>query len=258
MSGLNTRVTVFGTGGAVPEVGGDSPSFLINDKYLVDTGWAAVQNLREHGVDPLELDYLIFTHFHHDHYLSLPSLLFYFLSRGNVRDLKIIGPAEDLERMVKRALDFLDAERYWSKDEVPTLIPLQPGDSYETEDFRLDTCSTIHPVQGLAYRFTDARTDKSFTFSGDTAYHPPIAELAKGSLLLIHEAALGPKAADPNDNAYMHSGSIDAARIAEAAGVATLLLLHGASSRVDACLETAKQAFNGSVEWPHFGQTFVL
>ncbi|WP_240633488.1 MBL fold metallo-hydrolase [Paenibacillus montanisoli] len=255
---MNTRITIFGTSGAVPEIGGDSPSFLINDKYLVDTGWAAIQNLRGHGVDPLELDYLIFTHFHHDHYLSLPSLLFYFLSWGKLQELKIIGPAEDLERMVKRALDFLDAERFFAKDEVPTLIPLQPGDNYETEGFRLDTCSTIHPVQGLGYRFTDARTGKSFAFSGDTAYHPPIAELAKGSALLIHEAALGPKAADPNDNAYMHSGSIDAARIAEAAGVDRLLLLHGAASRAEACVEAAKQEFGGSVEWPHFGQTYVL
>lgn len=254
-----TTITFLGTSGAIPEVGGDSPAFLINERYLVDTGWSVVPNLRNKGIDPLQLDYVFFTHFHHDHYLSLPSLLFYWLMRGKpLQELKIVGPADDLELIVKRAMSFLHAERYYDKDNLPTLIPLVPGDGYEEALFRIDTCSTIHPVQGLCYRFADKRTGQVVSFTGDTAYHPPIAEHVRASNLLIHESALGPIAANPDDNAYMHAGAIDAARIAEEAGAGKLLLVHAYAGKAASCVEAAKQVFRGEVEWPKDGQTYVL
>ncbi|SFJ80336.1 Metallo-beta-lactamase superfamily protein [Paenibacillus sp. UNC496MF] len=254
-----TTITFLGTSGAIPEAGGESPTFLINGRYLVDTGWTAVANLRNRGIEPLELEYVFFTHFHHDHYMALPSLLYYWLMRGKpLRELKIVGPAEDLELIVKRAVSFLHPERYYGKDDVPTLIPLLPGDGYEEAAFRLETCATVHPVQGLCYRFMDRRSGKTFTFTGDTAYHPPIAEHARGSALLVHESALGPVAADPANNAYMHAGAIDAGRIAEAAGVPKLLLVHALSSRAESCVAAAKVVFRGEVEWPADGQTYVL
>lgn len=254
-----TTVTILGTSGAIPEVGGDSPTFLINDRYLVDTGWSVISNLRGRGIDPLQLEYVFFTHFHHDHYMSLPSLLYYFLMKGKpLQELKIVGPAEDLMLIVTRAMSFLHAERYFDAANVPTLIPLVPGDSYENGDFRIGTCPTIHPVQGLCYRFEDKQTSKVFSFTGDTAYYPPIGEHVKGSDLLIHEAALGPIAANPDDNAYMHAGAIDAARIAEAAGVGKLLLIHAYASRTEASVAEAKQVFRGEVEWPRDGQMYVL
>jgi ribonuclease BN (tRNA processing enzyme) len=72
-----TRVTFLGATSAVPDAGCDTASFVINDRILVDTGWSVVGNLRNLGIDPNQIDTLIFTHMHHDHYLSLPSLLFY-------------------------------------------------------------------------------------------------------------------------------------------------------------------------------------
>lgn len=254
-----TKITFFGTSGAVPEVGGDSPTFLINDKYLVDTGWSVIDNLRSSGHDPLQLEYLIFTHFHNDHYMSLPSLLFYYLMRGRpLEELKIIGPAEDLQLIVRRAIDFLHAERYGWANLSPVLIPLTPGEAYEEENFRLDTCSTAHPVQGLCYRFLDKKSGRLFSFTGDTAFHPPIIEHVRGSALLIHESALGPIAANPDKNDYMHSGAIDAATIAEEAKVGKLLLLHGSAQIAEPCVQAAKQIFSGEVEWPKDGQTYII
>ena len=254
-----TKITILGNSTAVPETGNDSPTFLINDRYLVDTGWWSVESMRARGIDPVQLEYVIFTHFHHDHYMGLPQLLYYLIMRHKpLKELKIIGPAEDLELIVRRSISFLHPERYYTDDVFPTLIPIAPGESYEAEGFRLDTCTTIHPVQGICCRFTDKANGKVFSFTGDTAYHPPIIEHVRGSALLIHEAALGPIAAAPDDNAYMHSGSIDAARIAEAAGVEKLLLIHAAASRAEPSVQAAKEAYRGEVEWARFGHTYVL
>ena len=76
-----TAVTFLGTEAVVPEGGGDTASFVINGKYLVDTGWYAAIKMNCYGLDPLRLEYLFLTHCHHDHYIGLPHLLFYFAMR---------------------------------------------------------------------------------------------------------------------------------------------------------------------------------
>ena len=254
-----TDITFLGTSSAHPEIGGDTASFVINRRVLVDTGWHVTDNLRNLGIDPTSIHHIVFTHFHPDHYLSLPSLFYYILTRTrNLRQLKIIGPESDLELTVNRTIEFL-----WQGHKIvtagrPELIPLGSGDSFEADDFRLDVTDSVHPVPGLCYRFTDKQTGVLFSFSGDTAYHEPLADFYRGSQLLIHEATLGPEAGNPDTNAQLHSGAEDAARIAKLAGVGQLLLVHGTRERAPACVEAAKRIFGEAVSWPVKGESVRL
>src|SRR5690554_3159134 len=90
---VDTVITILGNGAVRPSVGGESASILVNGHVLVDVGWCNVLHMRRFGIDPAGIDHLVITHFHHDHYMGLPQLL-YFLGRG--RRLTILGPAEDL------------------------------------------------------------------------------------------------------------------------------------------------------------------
>ncbi len=252
-----TKITFLGTSGATPENGNDTASFVINDKYLVDTGWNVVMNLMSVGINPRDIQYVIFTHFHHDHYMSLPALL-YFLISGKSQNLKIIGPAEELEHIVTLSLAFLQRERYFEDSIIPELIPLRPGECYETSEFKLDACAALHPVPALCYRYQDKRNEQFFSFTGDTAYYPPIIEHVRNSALLIHEESLGPTEANPDSNDYLHSGSVDAARIAEQAGVGKLLLVHGPLMKASDSVEAAKKHFSREVEWPGTGQIYYV
>jgi len=92
--------TIIGDSSCVPDVGHDSACFLINGKHLVDTGWCSALNMRRYGVDPLSLESIILTHFHQDHYLGLPQLLFFMgLRKRRGPRLKIIGPDQHLEKV---------------------------------------------------------------------------------------------------------------------------------------------------------------
>jgi ribonuclease Z len=254
-----TKITFLGTSTAVPDLGSDTASLLINDRILVDTGWKSAENLRRMQVEPTSLEHVIFTHFHQDHYVSLPSLLFYIIMRKkDLTGLKIVGPAQDLELTVERTLEFLKQGSNILVSGKPQLIPLAPGDEYETDSFMLHTHETVHPVPGLSYRFTDKNNGVVFAFCGDTAYHPPLAQFVKGSKLLIHEVSLGPGAADPDNNPSLHSGAQDAARIAAAAGVESLLLMHGRLALADECVKAAKEIFTGDVAYPKDFQTIEL
>lgn len=253
-----TTLTFLGTSTATPDLGADTASFVINRRYLVDTGWNSVGNLRRLEIDPLRLEYVIFTHFHHDHYLSLPSLLFYLISKKKLGDVRFVGPADDLEKVMKLSVEFLQADRFWPGLDFPRIIPLQPGETFENGDFRMDTCPTVHPVQSMCTRFLDKQTGKIVSFTGDTAYHPPLIEHIRGSDLLIHEASLGPVAADPDNNGFQHSGALDAARIAEQAGVPRLMLVHGPLGRAQECVSAAAALFSGQALWPTEGQTYSV
>jgi len=233
------EITFVGTSSCIPDIGSETASFVINGRHLVDTGWCAVLRMRRYGLDPLGLESIILTHLHQDHYIGLAQLLFYIgLKRHGgaaVRPLHIIGPGEHLAHVVNAALEFLQIPRFPELKVDYILVPLSPGHGFEFDDLRLETCAAQHvsgegvPEPALAYRVTENTTGVSFTFTGDTSFHPPIAKFAKGSQLLIHDAA--------------HTSARDAATIARMAGVKRLLLIHYSQSEADSLLAAARDTF---------------
>ena len=111
----------------------------------------------------------------------------------------------------------------------------------ELGDFFIETCGSLHPVDGLCYRFTNRNTKSSFVYTGDTAFHPPIADHAKGALLLIHEASHGPNSV--TDTKWGHCGAPEAARIAEMARVKSLALIHCPANLGEKAVEVAQGIF---------------
>src|SRR5579871_448290 len=254
------QITFLGTAAVVPGSGQDSTSFVINGRHPVDTGWYGALKMLRYGLDPVDLETLILTHCHHDHYLGLPMLLFYRSTRAASRPdcppLKIVGPAEDLERVIRLALQFLQSDRYPQVAPAMELFPLRPGDHFETVAFQLETCAAIHTVPALCYRFTDRRTGKRFAFTGDSAPSAKIVEHVRGASLLIHEASYGAASAPEND-AYLHSGAPDAARIASEAQVSRLALVHGVAEKQEAAVVAAQALFPNTF-WPADGQIVVI
>ena len=260
MSIPQTTITFLGTASAVPGARHDTASFIINGKYLVDTGWYAAIRMLEYSFNPMDLEYLFFTHCHHDHYIGLPHLLFYLrMRRREFPDhppLKIVGPAEDVEKVITLAHRFLQTDRFPELEQIPEIIPLNPGESYQTEAFRIDTCATIHPVQGLCYKFTDKASGAVLGFTGDSAYYPPIAEHLKGVTFLIHEASHGAENPEPGSSSG-HSGALQAAAIAQTAEVHLLALIHCPEKHAQAALTAAQRIFSNTI-FPADGQTVRL
>jgi ribonuclease Z len=260
MTDQKTTVTFLGTDSVVPGPGQDTATLVINGRYQVDTGWYSTIKMRSYGIDPLDLDYLFMTHFHHDHYISMPQLLFYNAMRHyketGYKPLHIAGPREDLERVVELSRQFLQAEKFPEAACPVVLHPLSPGDELEDENFHASIGQSIHPVPALCYKFTDKKTGATICFTGDTAYSPAIVEHAKGVDLLITEASHGANAADPN-NAYGHQGAPDAARMASEAGARRLALMHCNVDKRPGAV-AAGQAIFPNTFWPGDGETIVV
>ena len=257
---MSVTLTFLGTASVTPEAGHDTASFLINRNILVDTGWNAATRMLSYGFSPLDLEYLVLTHCHHDHYLGLPHLLFYRRMRQRDREslppLNVIGPSEDVQRIVDLSRDLLQVDRFPDVDHVPTVHRLSPGESFECPSFRLTTCDTLHAVQGLCYRYEDRSDGVSFGFTGDTAYHPPIAEFLKHCPLIVHEAAHGARQIE-NAGETGHSSALDAARIALAAKAERLALMHLIENDVTEAVSVARAVFPGAFH-PADGQTITV
>jgi len=241
-----TEICFLGTGTVTPQAGRDTACVLLNGTVLVDTGWNAAINMLQYGYEPLAVNTVFITHCHHDHYIGLPQLLFYHAMRGKRdtadRPFTVVGPRPDVRMIVERALAFLRHDQYGKTIRPPEIIPLQAGDPIETERFAVTTAPTVHPVVGLCYRFHDKASGATVVITGDTAYHPPLADHADGADLLIHEASRGPTASHPNDCGG-HSGAVDAANIARAAGVGQLALIHYPPARRKEILTAAQAVF---------------
>ena len=230
------RITVLGDSSCTPDVGHEAACLLINGKHLVDTGWCAVLKMREYGFDPMALESLILTHFHQDHYLGLPQLLFYLgLHKRRGTPFKILGPREHIEPVVKMAVEFLQTSRFPELALDYRLVPLAAGDQCELADLHLQSFAARHFSSAnqlepaLVYKVTDKANGACAVLTGDTHYHPPIAEFARGVPLLIHDG--------------VHTAPKDAAGIARRAGVGPLLWIHYSQSRAARTLAEASAVF---------------
>jgi len=244
------KITIIGDSSCIPDKGRETACFLINGKHLVDTGWCSALRMRDHGFDPLKLDSIILTHFHQDHYIGLPQLLFYIgLRKRSGPPLNIYGPSENLQRVVEAADAFLQVPRFPELAVNRKLVPLAAGDKFDTADLRFETFAANHVSgtkkmeQALVYKVTDKTSGVSAVFTGDTHHHPPIAEFAKGVSLLIHDAS--------------HTAPKDAAQIAKQAGVKRLVLIHYGYSRGAKILAEAQAVFP-STELAEEGHTLEV
>jgi ribonuclease Z len=254
---VSTNVVFLGTCANLPYEGDDCTSFVINGKYLVDTGWYGTVRMLSFGLDPSAIEYLFITHRHNDHILGLAQFLLYRRIRKGQNGvetprLRIVGPAADLDQLVERAITAL----LWSEDvERPETIPLPAGGVVDTEAFRLSTCASQHTAEGLVYRFLDKATGKEIGYSGDTLYDEAIVRHLTGVSLMIHEACYSD--GDPLDKPGKHCQPRLAATAALKAGARSLLLVHATPRTRAGKVASASEIFP-NCRWPKLGERITV
>lgn len=212
---------LLGTGAALSDPHRTTTMLAVENEHgivLVDCGGDALQRLMHAGGDPRRIVGLIVTHEHPDHVSGFPLLMekLWLSGRRSPLDVYGIGPAIEQARTVHDSFD-------------TSAWPGYPGASYHR--VALEPASPVmdrdgwcvvatpgkHAVPSVGLRFRDEESGAVLAYSGDTEYHEPIAQLAQGASLLVHEATgSGPG----------HSSAREAALVASRAGAKRLLLVH--------------------------------
>ena len=247
--GKPTRLILLGTKGGPRVAEGRrncSVLLLINDvPYVVDAGYGTSRQLLEAGVRLEAVRYVFITHHHSDHNLEYGPLIYNGWAGGGPARVDTYGPP-GLKNLTTAFFESMkiDIETRIADEGRPDLrTRVTPheiekgGPVLEHDDVKVTAVKVPHPQieHAFAYRF-DAR-DRSIVISGDTAYSPALAELAKGADVLVHEV-MHPDGVEellkrvPNASRLRehllasHSLPEDVGKVAALAGVKTLVLYH--------------------------------
>ena len=243
-------VVLLGTkGGPAIRPGSTMPtsSLLCLDGQLavIDCGLGVTRALCDQNIALPSLSAIFITHLHSDHYLELGPLLHTAWTAGLSAPVNIWGPKgldlywSGFLTSMQADIDLRIADE--GRPDLRDLIrvnAIDAGDVTMLGPTAVTAMQVDHPplIDCFALSFRGSR--HHVVFSGDTAYHPELADFARGADLLVHEAMLTPALAalvarvGNGDDRLMrhlrrsHTAADDAARVAQAAGVGALALHH--------------------------------
>ena len=220
------EIGFLGTGGAMSTAERDNSSFLFGEEQnviLVDCPGSAVQKIQRLGWKPQDLGAIVITHIHPDHIYGLPAVFHSLMLQEGL--IHVYG-SEATVRFCVQLLDLfgLRQSKFKTKAEFHAV---RPGQDFSIAD-RADVTAlqAMHHPSSLAFHF-HFRAGVHFLYSGDT---PAAASPIK---LAGHLDYLGHDCSSPSRFfeeypvlSSMHTNSLELGRMAEEAGVKTLIPCH--------------------------------
>lgn len=210
------KLTVLGYYGGYPYRGQATSGYLIQEQdfhLLLDCG-SGVLNVLESFLDPLQLDAVLITHYHHDHTADLGVLQYYWQLKSGAKKqqfLPIYGHTQDPLHFAALTLP-----------QVSQGYPYSDLRSLNLGPFVLTFLRTIHPVPAYAVRITSQRDHKTLVYTADTAYFNELITFAQGADVLITDTNFP---ADKSGQIW-HMTSQQSGYLAQQAQVQRLIISH--------------------------------
>ncbi len=245
MDPVSLNVTILGSSGTYAGPEGACSGFLVRSPgatVMMDAGPGTLANLQRH-VQPTDLDAVVLSHSHPDHWLELPVLrnaLKYVLSKVG---LDVFATAETLELAQE-----LTGSRFES-----TFRPhvISDGAEFTVADQRWRCSRTDHPVETMGLR-VDAG-GRSLGYTADTGPGWSLAELGPVDLGLSEATFLH----DGPERNPVHLSAHQAGEMARAAGVRHLVITHVLpTGSVEASAAEAADAYGAPVDVATLHRTF--
>jgi ribonuclease BN (tRNA processing enzyme) len=244
-----TRLILLGTGGGPrPRKASAASAQVIlanGTPYVIDCGDGVARQMVFAGVPLDTLRHLFLTHHHSDHNADYGNLIWLAWTAGLRTRVDAWGPPP-LEKMTRLFFEMnaYDIDTRIANEKRVPLVPLVhvhelSGAGLVMQDQNVKVTATLvdHPpvVPAFAYRFDGL--DRSIVISGDTRRSDKLVELARGADILVHSAFYMPaidrlaarvaNAPGLKQSIVAHQTSAeDAGRVAQDAGVKTLVLSH--------------------------------
>jgi ribonuclease BN (tRNA processing enzyme) len=250
------RLTVVGCSGSFPSADSPASCYLLQApaggdrtaSVVVDLGNGALGALQRH-VRLRELDAVLVSHLHPDHFLDLCGL--YVARRYDpaglpARRLPVRGPANTLARLSQAYGDDDGQDRM---EQVYDVTEWVQGRADPLGPFTVTARRVDHPVEAYGLRVEHA--GRVLAYSGDTDTCDALVDLARDADVLLAEASFQ----EGRDGVRgVHLTGRRAGEAATAAGARSLVLTHLPPwTDPDVVLSEAKAAYDGTVVVAHPG-----
>lgn len=177
-----------GTGNAFAPGGLCWNGFVVEGKYLFEAPPQALQALNKMGLDANELDAVILSHHHGDHFLGLPFLLLHWKYNKRTRPIRIVGPpgtrdlATDIGLKVYPGLFDGKFEIEWEE--------LRSNESTRVSGLSLQAVEVQHDQRlSGSLGFHAGLAGRTFAYTGDSAICDAVLDLGRNAEVLISECA---------------------------------------------------------------------
>lgn len=215
---------------------------------MIDTGTGSTKNLSAIGFTVDELDAVINTHRHPDHVSDLVPVIQDKVVRSFSQEepaVTLYGPEGHSEylhdRMKHEMVDLPDEieENFGFGFEIVEIS----GEEELDDNTVMKSIEALHGPEGFKCLSLRIEGEKTVVFTGDTDYNEALEEFASGADLLVTDCS------KPDElKAAGHMTPTESARIAERAGVETLLLSHLYPEIEDYdIVSKAEETFSGEV-----------
>jgi ribonuclease BN (tRNA processing enzyme) len=188
------ELTFLGTGDAFASHGRFQSGYIIEApccRVLMDPGPTSLCAMKRNGFKPAEIDIVLVSHLHGDHFGGLPFLLLeYLYESSRTGDLIIAGPRHLEERTWRLFKTMFPG----TKPDLPRLIrqlkfiTLEPGSDLEVGPIRVAAMRTPHmkpPETSLALRL--GINNRTVVFSCDSGWTDEIVTFSAGADLFLCE-----------------------------------------------------------------------
>jgi ribonuclease BN (tRNA processing enzyme) len=186
------RVQFVGCGDAFGSGGRQNTCFHVTcdaANFLIDCGATALPALKRLGIARNDIELILITHFHGDHFAGLPFFLLDAQFSRRTRPLVIAGP-EGIEARLAQVMEALFENSSKTKQKFDlSVIALTPEESRSFGAIGVTPYPVVHGESGgpfLAYRI-DAE-GRVIAYSADTEWTEMLVPLARDADLFIAEA----------------------------------------------------------------------
>ena len=220
------EIGVLGTGGAMSTPERDNTSFLFGEEQsiiLVDCPGSAVQKILRLGWKPQDLGAIVITHVHPDHIYGLPAIFHSLMLQEGL--IHVYGSEETVLFCV-RLLDFFGVRQPQFKTKAE-FHAVRPDEDFSVADgVAVTPLPVAHHPSSLAFHF-HFKNGTRFLYSGDTAAAASPLKRTHGLDCLAHDCSAPSRFFEQYPVLYSkHTNSLELGRMAEEAGVKTLIPCH--------------------------------
>lgn len=185
------RLHVLGCGDAFSSGGQNHTSFLLQThktNILIDCGASTPMALKRAGFSFDDIDYIVISHFHGDHYGGLPYLILEGAKALNRKKPLTIASPPGLKERLQKLLHLLYPGSEDALDAFPiNYVAYESGREHEEEDFVLKAFEVEHAKATLPHGLRLEFNGKVLAYSGDTSWHENLRHLAHKADLFICE-----------------------------------------------------------------------
>ena len=158
---------------------------------LLDCGPTTSTGLNALSIARDEVDAIVISHFHADHFGGLPLLLLAALYEDKRRHALVVAGPPGIEKRVRAAADALGhpiAGREWS---FPLQFrELQPGSPTQVGPVGISSFETVHQPESMPQGTVVDTGRHRIVYSGDTGWFDELPDLARGAHVFISECTL--------------------------------------------------------------------